>query len=104
MVVEEKAEPDHPGGPQVIGMRQHEPQRPDDVRRVREQDFPLFQGLAHEPEFVVFEIAQAPVDQLGRGGGGALREVALLGEQDLEAAPGGVARDARSVDAAADDE
>ena len=39
-----------------------------------------------------------------RGGRGAAREVAFLGEHDAEAAPGRVARNAAAVDAAAHDE
>src|SRR5581483_720889 len=52
----------------------------------------------------VLEIAQAAVDQLGRGRRGRLREIALLHQQHLEAAARRVARDAGAVDAAADDE
>ena len=69
----------------------------------REQDFALDQRFAHQPEFIVFEIAQAAMDELGRGRGGRAGEIALLGQQDLEPAPGGVARDAAAIDAAADD-
>ena len=30
-----------------------------------QQDFPLDQGFAHQPEFIVFEITQSAMDQLG---------------------------------------
>ena len=43
------------------------------------------------------------MDQLGRGRRGAGGEVVLLDQQHAQAASGGVARDARAVDAAADD-
>ncbi len=50
----------------------------------------------------VLEIAQAAVDELGRGRRGAGGEVVLLDQQHAQAAAGGVARDAGAVDAAAD--
>ncbi len=67
----------------------------------REQHLALDQGLAHQPELVIFEIAQAAMDQLAAARRGALREVVALAEQHLEAAAGRIARDASSVDAAA---
>src|SRR6185437_10711272 len=50
------------------------------------------------------ELAQAAMDQLGRGrrGGGSI--IALLGEHHLQPAAGGVASHGRAVNAAADDE
>ena len=85
-------------------MRQHERQRLDDVRRLPQHHLALGERLADQPELVVLEVAQAAVDQLGaplrRGRG----EVVLLDQQHLEPAAGGVARDARAVDAGADDE
>src|SRR3546814_2644065 len=53
-------------------------------------------------ELVMFEIAQPTVDQLGRGRGGAAREIAAFEQQHLRPAPGGIARDPAAVDAAAD--
>jgi len=44
------------------------------------------------------------MDQLGGARRGGLRQVVALDQQDLEAAAGGVARDARAIDAAADDQ
>jgi hypothetical protein len=51
----------------------------------------------------VLEIAQAAVDELGRGRRRARAEVVLLEQQHAQAPAGGVARDAGAVDAAADD-
>jgi hypothetical protein len=84
-------------------MRQHEAQRPRDMRRHRPQHLALLQRLTHEAELVVLEIAQAAVDQLGRGRRGAGREVILLAEIDRIAASRRFAGDAAAVDAAADD-
>ena len=69
-----------------------------------EQHLALDQRLAHQPELVVFEIAQAAMDQLARARRGALRQIVLLAEDHGEAAARGIARDAGAVDAAADDE
>ena len=67
MVVNEQAQTDQPGWPQFLVIGQHEPHRPDDVRRRPKQDFPLDQRLPDEAEIILFEIAQAAMDQLGAG-------------------------------------
>ena len=103
VVVDRQAEAEQPGGPEAGVVRQHEAQRPGDVRRARKQHLALDQRLADQPELVVFEVAQAAVDELGRARRGGAGEIALLEEHDLQAAAGGVARDAAAVDAAADD-
>ena len=64
----------------------------------------FFKRLADKPEFEVFKIAKAAVEQLGRGRGGRLRQIALFGKQDGQAPPRSVARDPASVDATANDE
>ena len=84
-------------------MRQDEPHRPDDVRRRAEQDLALDQRLADEAKFVIFQIAQAAVNELARPGGRPLREIILLAEQRREAAAHSVASNPGSVDAAAND-
>ena len=73
------------------------------MRRSLQQHLALDQRLAHQAELVVLEIAQAAMDELGRGRGGGAGEIALLRQIDLEAAPGRVAGDAAAVDAAAND-
>ena len=85
-------------------VRQHEAQRPDDVRGEGEQHLAFLQALSHQPEFVMLEIAQATVDQLGAGAGGVCGEIVFLHQQHRKAAPGGVAGDPGTVDAATDDE
>ena len=104
MVVEEQTEADEPRRPHVRHVRQHEAHRPDDVGRRPQQDLALDQRLADQPELVILEIAQAAMDQLAAARRGPLREVVLLAQEHLEAAPGGVAGDARAVDAATDDQ
>ena len=85
-------------------VRQHELERRDEVRRDPEQHLALGQRLGDEPELELLEVAQAAVDQLGARRRGRPAEIALLGEQHPQAAPGGVARDPDAVDAAADDD
>jgi hypothetical protein len=104
MVVEEEAEPHEPGRTQGRLMRQHEGKRADDMRGVAKQHLALDQRLAHQAEFVIFEIAQSAVDQLGAGRGGSARQVVLLDQQDAEAAADGIACDTGTVDATADDQ
>ncbi len=103
MIVEEQARADHPRGPQMRLVRQDELQRRDDVRRGAKKHFALRQRLGDEAEFVVFEIAQAAVDQLGAPRRRMRRQIVFFDQQYLQAASRRVARDARAVDAAADD-
>ena len=103
MVVKRKTGANEGARAHALHMRQDEAQRPDDVRRLREQHLALGERLAHEAELVVLEIAQAAVDQLRAVRGRGTGEVAHLSEQHLEAAAGGVGGDAGAVDAAADD-
>ena len=103
VVVEEEPEPDQQGRAQAAMMREHEPERPDDVRGHGEQHLPLAQRLAHQAEGEVLQVAQPAVDELGRGRGRAAGQVGLLRQQHGQSAPGGIAGDAAAVDAPADD-
>ena len=71
------------------------------MRRHAQQHLALDQRLAHQPEPAVLEIAQAPVDELGRGGRRAGGEIVLLDQEHAKPAAGRVAGDAGAVDAAA---
>jgi len=102
MVVEEQAGADHPRRAQVRAVRQDEAQRAHQVRGHAEQHLALAERLADQAEFVVFQVAQAAVDQLAAGRGGVRGEVVLLAEEHRQAAAGGVGGDAAAVDAAAD--
>ncbi len=71
IVIKEEAGADHPGRTQMRAVRQAKAHRAGDMGRHAEQHLPLRQRLFHQPEFVMFEIAQTTVDQLagvGRGG------------------------------------
>jgi hypothetical protein len=83
-------------------MRQHEAQRPHDVRRTAQQHLTFLQRLGHQRELVGLQVAQAAVDELGGAGGGVLRQVLAFGQQHAPAAAGEVPRQPRAVDAAPD--
>ncbi len=104
VVVQKKARANHPCRAQVIVVRQHEPQRPRQVRRGSEHDFAFAQRFAHQPEVVMLEVTQAAMDQLGAGRRSVRREIVLFAEYDLQAATRCVARDAGAIDTAADDQ
>src|ERR1700677_66750 len=72
------------------------------MRRDSPQRLALQQRLAHQAKLEIFEIAKAAVDQLGRRAGGGGSQVAFFSKENGPAASGGVARDATTVDAAAD--
>jgi hypothetical protein len=69
-----------------------------------QQDLALGERLADQPELVIFEISEAAVNQLGRGGRGVCGEVVFLDQEHAGSAHGRVAGDRGAVDAAADDE
>ena len=85
-------------------MRQTKTHGTGDVGSHAEQDLPLRQRLFHQPEFVMFEVAQAAVDQLAGVGRGGRGEIARLEQRHLQPPPRRICRDADPVDAAADDD
>ena len=84
-------------------MRQHKAQGPDDMRRDTQQDFAFNQCFPHQAEFVMFQIAQATMDQLGGIGRSAAAEIALFEQHHGKPAPCRIARNARAIDAATND-
>src|SRR5205085_2883047 len=74
------------------------------VRGEAQHHLALLERLAHQAELVLFEVAQAPVDELGAPRAGGAGEVRLLHQCHRQAPPRGVTGDAGAVDAAADDE
>ena len=102
-VIEQKAEPQQQRRAPRRIERQHEAQRPNKMRRGAQQHFALGERRSHQAKLVVLQITQAAVDQLRRRRRGGGREIVLFQQHDPQAASGGVARDAGSVDAAADD-
>jgi hypothetical protein len=71
---------------------------------IAQQHFAFDQRLANQAEFVIFEVAQPPMDQLGADRRCGARKIALLDKQHAEATPHPVARDAGAVDTTADDQ
>ena len=102
MVIEKQPEPQQPARPQSFDIGQDKAQRLDDVRRDPPQRLALGQRFADQRELVMLKVAQPAVDQLGRGGTGALGQIARLEQQHPRPAPGGIAGDSGSVDPAAD--
>jgi len=103
MVVEEQTEAHEPGRPEPRAVRQDEAQRPDEMRRRTQQHLALDQRLADQAEGAVLEIAQAAVDQFGRGRGSRRGEIPLLDQEHGEAPAGGITCDGAAVDPAAHD-
>src|SRR6266702_5661121 len=84
-------------------VRQHEPKRANDVGRDLPEDFALDQRLAHQAEFVIFEITQAAMHQLGRPGRGPARQIIHFADENRITPARRIARDTAAVDAAPDD-
>ncbi len=95
---------DHPPRPPAGRIGQDEAQRAHQMRGVAQQDFTFVQRFAHQPEFILLQIAQPAVDQFGGGRRGVAGQIVALDQQHRSAASGRIARDRRAVDAAADDE
>jgi hypothetical protein len=104
VIVEKKADADHPARPQLGNMRHDEAGRPYEVPGDAQQDLALGERFAHQLELVLLEVAQPAVDQLGGRRRGGARQVAPLDENRRQAAAGRVARNAGAVDATADDQ
>ena len=64
MVVQKEPGADHPSWPQPGMVRQHEPQRPYDMRRGAPQHLALGERFAYQAEGVMLQIAQPAMDQL----------------------------------------
>jgi hypothetical protein len=79
-------------------------QRLDVVGRVSEQPVSLPEGLAHQAEFRVLQIAQAAVNDARHGGAGSGAEIGLFDQQDIDSLQRQLTEQADSVDAAADDQ
>ena len=101
-VVEVQPDPDQAIGAGAVEGGHDERQWAHQVRRERHHQLALEQRLAHEPEVEVLQVAQPSVDELARAAGGPRGEVGALEQRDAVAARGGVQRDARAGDAAAD--
>ena len=103
MVVEEQPQPQHPGRPQALSVGQNETQRPDDVRGDGPQHLSLAKRFPDKAKFIIFQIAQAAMDELRRPRRRTGGEVALLAKNHRPAAACRVARDPAAVDAPAND-
>ena len=102
MVVKEQPEPQQPGRPQPGMMRQNETKRSDDVGGDLPEDFALDQRLAHQPELVIFEVAQPAMHQLGRPRRRPARQIIHFTKENGISPARRIARDAAAIDAAAD--
>ena len=85
VIVDEEAEPEHPGRAQAGLDRQDEAHRADEVRRHAQHHFALGERFAHQTKPAVFEIAQPPVDELGGSRRSAGGEIVLLDQEDAQA-------------------
>ena len=83
-------------------MGQNKAQRPNDMGRIIQQHFAFGQGFADQTKFIMFEIAQSTMDQLGTGRGGCAGKVVLFTQQDFKAPARRIARDPGTIDATAD--
>ncbi len=80
-IVHKQAHADHPRRTQMRAVWQTETHREGDVWRHFQQHFTFGQRFAHQTEFVMFQIAQATVNQLGTGRGGCTGQIPRLQHQ-----------------------
>ena len=84
--------------------RDHQGQRPHQVRGDAQQGLTLVQRLTDQPELGELQIAQSAVYQPARPARGGAAEIRLLHEAHTQPPARRVPRDAGAVDAAADDD
>jgi len=94
MIVEEKTQAKKPGGPLLGRMRQDEAHRPNDMRCCAQQNLALDERFAHQTELVIFEIAQAAVNELAGSRRRPFGEISLLAHDYRETAARGIPGDA----------
>ena len=102
MIVDEQPGALQPGRSLGTLRRQHEPHRLDEMRGDAQQHLALRQRLADRAERMLFQIMQPAMDQLGRGRRASRGKVVLLDQNNFQATAGSIARNARAIDAAAD--
>src|SRR5205807_9512294 len=100
MIVEEEPGANHPRRSQMRLVRQNELQRRNDVRRGAQEDLALGKRFGDQSEFIIFEVAQSAMNELGACRRSMRGEVVLLDQQHFESASSGVARDTGPVDSA----
>ncbi|VVO24460.1 hypothetical protein PS704_04491 [Pseudomonas fluorescens] len=103
VVIKEQPGANHPCRTQVRTVRQDEAHLFDDVRRLGQQHFALGEGFADQAEFVMFEVAQATVDQFAAGRRGVAGQIILFAKEHRKTATGGVRCDSHAIDPATDD-
>src|ERR1700674_2942149 len=81
----------------------HKPCRTHQMRRDPHPAVALGQRRAHAPERLPLQHPEIAVNQSRRGAGSGAAEVALFKQDDPETAPRGVARNADTIQTAADD-
>jgi len=74
------------------------------MRRDAQEDLALAHVASHQTEVEELEVAQPAVDQPRRSRGRSRGEISLFDERDRKTAEGGITRDPRADDAAADDQ
>lgn len=101
-IVQKQAGPQHPARTQVRPMGQHETQRPDDVRCLRQQHLPLRQCFTYQAKLVVLEITQSSVNQLAAPGGCVRCQIVLLAQTDRQPTTCGIHRNTDTIYATTD--
>ena len=101
-----QVDPGHPPVDHAVPSeeRNEEGEGRDQVRGVLQEPLPFGEVLVDQPVLVLLEVAESAVDQLGRLGGGARREVVLLHQGGAESSARGIQCHAGTGDASADDQ
>src|SRR5687768_8824937 len=102
MVIEEKAETNHPARSQARHMWQDEPQRPDQMRRFGHENLALQERIADQLEIAGLKIAKAAMNQLGGARRSPFGKIAHFRERHGEASARRIAGHGGAVDATAD--
>ncbi|MEY9901772.1 hypothetical protein ABIA44_005946 [Bradyrhizobium sp. USDA 329] len=102
-VIEEQSAAQQPRWPLVRMRRNHETHRPDQMRRDPEPDPALGQSPAHPPKTAALQHREIAMDQPRRRRRRGACEIALLEEDNPQAAARRIAGEADTVQAAADD-
>src|SRR5262249_34867304 len=102
MIVKKQAKPQQPALAHAASIRKHKSRWRNDMRRQTPHHVALLERVPDKAELVVFEVAQAAVNELGRTGGCAAGQIALLKQHNRRPAASRIAGDSAAVHPAPD--
>ena len=105
MIIKEETQPQQPCRTHTAAMiRQNEAHRFHQMRGIGPDHLTLHQGFTHKAKFIMFQIAQTTVNQLGSAGGCAAGQIFHFGKAGVKTTPDRITRNTTAVNTTANNE